>query len=474
MRWLLSTLFILSCWASVAQQLIWEKRFSLARGSFNVISRNLDSSYSVVGESYERRHSVLVNSMLGPGYLDGLFQTRITKNGDTLWTKPLGVSRYLRAGTRGSSHELYTLTVPQSLPDSSIQYPYFYILKTDTAANILSANIYKLNIQSQTANGMFQAANGDLVVYGYTTPGTLFGNTQCDWLLMRIAPDGRLKWWRIYNPLAGYACGCTAAEDMNGRIVMVGTKDAQLATQVVDSNGVVVRPMKEIRVNTQNVALLNTDVRFHPDGGFVISTLEFGTPLYGRLIKIDTAQNLVWQQRVLGVPRSPFVTTDSSIYVLWIDPVDARFKKYDNNGNLLNSLVIRTFPTGGNPGHTFNDALFDQDGSATVVGSQTNGSGSQAYIARIANIGIPYDPVSTPSPVVHAGPLYGFPNPASREFTVTGLSPTAQYQLYSISGQQYTLPTQQFDAQLVLDVSALPKGMYFLKSGGRVLRFVKE
>lgn len=65
-------------------------------------------------------------------------------------------------------------------------------------------------------------------------------------------------------------------------------------------------------------------------------------------------------------------------------------------------------------------------------------------------------------------------NPASREFTVTGLASGAPFQLYSISGQQHTVPTQRFDAQQVLDISALPSGLYFLKSDGRVLRFLKE
>jgi hypothetical protein len=324
---------------------------------------------------------------------------------------------------------------------------------------------------------MFQAANGDLVVYGYTSPGTLFGNTQCDWLLMRIAPDGRLKWWRIYNPLAGYACGCAATEDINGRITMVGTKDAQLATQVVDSNGVVVRPMKEIVVNTRNVAMSIINVKTYLDGGLVITSQEMGQPAFSQLIRLDTAGSILWKIREPGGSRSPFVSTDSTICALWINTVEGRLYKYRPDGTVISSALIRAFQ-GGNSTLAFFDALFDQDGSATVVGTTrlTNATGSPqgAYIARISNIGIPYDPVSVPGPVVHAGPLYGFPNPASREFTVTGLAPGAPFQLYSISGQQHTVPTQRFDAQQVLDISALPSGLYFLKSGGRVLRFLRE
>jgi hypothetical protein len=165
------------------------------------------------------------------------------------------------------------------------------------------------------------------------------------------------------------------------------------------------------------------------------------------------------------------------MYLLWVGPDDCQLKKYDLNGTQLNSVLLRTFPPGGRSGHGYTDALFDYDGSATVVGAQSDGRGTSAIIARIANIGIPYSPVSAPNQVVHSGgQLFGFPNPAREYFTVTGVleGRVLDLRLYGVNGQLYEVKYQRFDSQVQLDVSGLPAGMYFLRSGGRVLKFVRE
>ena len=80
-------------------------------------------------------------------------------------------------------------------------------------------------------------------------------------------------------------------------------------------------------------------------------------------------------------------------------------------------------------------------------------------------------PVSI-STVEDVASLSVYPNPASTLLTVSHCSPNG-VQIFDITGRE-VLASQTHDTTLRLDISQLPQGMYFLKSGGSTLKFVKQ
>ena len=78
----------------------------------------------------------------------------------------------------------------------------------------------------------------------------------------------------------------------------------------------------------------------------------------------------------------------------------------------------------------------------------------------------------------NVSPLRVFPNPATGQLTIDcrdGARPVPTVEIYSVVGQRlnnYQLSIVNY--QLIIDVSHLASGMYFLKIGDKVTKFVKE
>jgi hypothetical protein len=66
-----------------------------------------------------------------------------------------------------------------------------------------------------------------------------------------------------------------------------------------------------------------------------------------------------------------------------------------------------------------------------------------------------------------------FPNPAQQKITVLGLPIKAKYVIVNPQGG-IVIQGQSFESTSNIDVSSLPSGIYFLRSGGIAQRFVKE
>ena len=65
-----------------------------------------------------------------------------------------------------------------------------------------------------------------------------------------------------------------------------------------------------------------------------------------------------------------------------------------------------------------------------------------------------------------------FPNPATTTLTLTNCTP-GPIQLFDMTGRKVVEATANADP-LTLDISQLPKGVYFLKSGPNTIKLVKR
>jgi hypothetical protein len=182
----------------------------------------------------------------------------------------------------------------------------------------------------------------------------------------------------------------------------------------------------------------------------------------------------------------PIVNGDGSIVVFnaKIQPFSSSLTKYNSIGNVVWRLPIST-TMDENP-----DLLgmaYVSDTSAILVGAiddrrpQSWQNYEDAYFVRISGIGTPFDPVSTPKG--RGQQFVAFPNPATDHITVqvNGASESASVQLYDAQGrllEQHYTSASETGQQLTLQISALPSGVYHLKTvlAGSVQtsRFVKH
>jgi len=69
-----------------------------------------------------------------------------------------------------------------------------------------------------------------------------------------------------------------------------------------------------------------------------------------------------------------------------------------------------------------------------------------------------------------------FPNPTSGQLHLRSyeLQENTEYQIYSVVGQLLQSEIVNLQSEIEIDVSHLANGMYFLKIGNKVVKFIKE
>jgi hypothetical protein len=481
--------FVLLSYSIFAQSLVWSRNYSVNiyanRDLFKRIVGVDSNAIYTFGQS--SRFKVYGYSLYpGFGYFNSALITRIRSNGDTLWSKNLFTPGEPRDVVIAPNGNFKVLTQPLFFRDTSIRRPAISIIEVDTAGIVLNEKTYQVPIPNQVIQGMFQARNGDLVVYGYSTPGTLFANTQCDWLLMRIGVDGRMKWHKVYNPLARFACGCTASEDFDDKILMVGIKDDDIAWQSVDSSGVIVSPPINMGLSMPNGQMASYMWNRFPDGGYFLNaTVITNVQAWHYLRKYDAAGQQLWNRRVIGgsATRS-LLNQDGSVVVNWYDRATRFYKveKLSATGssvwtcNLFQTGLSQDYPKG-----DFTDAMYFPDESAVICGSvDPDGRGYLGRLARISNFGNRFSPVSIPDSKWPASGAFEvpvpYPNPASDVVQFRYLDQQGNITLYGPQGQlvaQYEILPGQ-----ALSTTGLASGTYFwrLSAGNKLWsgRLVRE
>ena len=107
-------------------------------------------------------------------------------------------------------------------------------------------------------------------------------------------------------------------------------------------------------------------------------------------------------------------------------------------------------------------------GMAAITVSTADG----AKVASCA-VTVTKDPVANAIAIVDDCLLMAYPNPTDGIVTVTGLAPGAIVRIFSIAGTQVTTLTAEAET-IVIDLSSLAAGMYFLNVDGRTLRVIRK
>ncbi len=107
------------------------------------------------------------------------------------------------------------------------------VVKLDMTGAVIWANTYGPDNHSDVAMGLEPAANGDLLVTGYTKEAGEGGGTY----IMRLDPNGLLLWWKDYRFIDPSG---SIREEPNGDIVVAGTAN-------------------DFNTGVQDVALMQTD-----------------------------------------------------------------------------------------------------------------------------------------------------------------------------------------------------------------------
>ncbi|HVN48046.1 MAG TPA: FG-GAP-like repeat-containing protein [Bacteroidota bacterium] len=105
------------------------------------------------------------------------------------------------------------------------------VMKIDSAGNLLWAKRYPYSY-NENAQGIIKARNGDYLIIGDSNPG---GSTTSNVLLLRIDPNGNVKWVKLYSSSdfqRPYLWGNALVELSDGSMVMEGVVGTSSSTNV--------------------------------------------------------------------------------------------------------------------------------------------------------------------------------------------------------------------------------------------------
>ena len=105
-------------------------------------------------------------------------------------------------------------------------------------------------------------------------------------------------------------------------------------------------------------------------------------------------------------------------------------------------------------------------GTARITVTTANGS-LTAYITITVT-----DPVS--NDIVDDASFTAYPNPTSGPVTLTGITAGQQIRIYNLAGTQVATHTATTDGRMTIDLSALPRGTYILKTGTETVKVVRK
>jgi hypothetical protein len=303
-----------------------------------------------------------------------------------------------------------------------------FLYKVDSSGDSLSLHTYGHPDYDFIGNKIIRAQNGDFLIAGFARDG--FDE---DRLLMRIAPNGELLWYEIYEgdflPLGTYDVFNTMLELSDGSILLGGRY-----TNVLDD-------------------------------------------LDANLIKVDGEGNVIWDQLYGGDQSDAFEEVELRNDTLFIggstrsgipsESVDAWVMALDTAGNTLWS---HTYNPDGVPDNEANDYLYDftltSDGGMAFCGWSSRET-QDAWIMKLDGNGL-CDTASCFPDLVGITPqvLTGmptpriFPNPASDYLTIqNSVGDALTWTFYNQLGQQVWQSTTN-GSSTTIDISRLPAGVY--------------
>lgn len=382
---------------------LWSKTFGgIGSEVGHSVQQTTDGGYIIAGYT----------TGFGAGAPD-VYLVRTDVNGNMLWTKTFGGTNsddgYSVRQTSDGGYIIVGFTYSFGAGNNDV-----YLIKTDTTGNPLWTKTYGAS-NFDYAYSVEQTTDGGYIIVG----GTLsFGVGGGDVYLIKTDTIGNVLWANTFGA-ANYDFGLCVQQTSDGGYIVSGTSD---------SFGAGLQDVYLLKTNTIGNVLwsrtfggvgdefgVDNGVEQTTDGGYIIAsaTASFGAGLYDvYLIKTDTLGNS-------GCNESNPTTITNSTGTIVTTPA-----------TLVSSGGITSSPT-------------------TVTNSGGIVTGLCSNVGIIEN-NIPVNKISI------------FPNPSSGVFTIDTELTKGELEIYNVLGEKVK-SLQIASSKVEIDLSAQPKGIYFIK-----------
>jgi hypothetical protein len=451
-------------------QVISEKRFIFGNGDYATSGTLLLDSSFLISYSDSR---FISNLGIGKGLL------RLNRNLDTLnsFVLPekgninqlilLDSSKVLAVGTVANSNQIF-----KGRADC---YDLNYTLQ------------WILNLDSLKGTNIIQSAcidtNGFIYMTGYQDLDTVRGfNSRV--FCLRMTSFGTIDWFKFYDWGSPLQASYSIAQMENGNFMVGGTTGALIVGMELDENGNRVAPLTTFFTPDSLYYNTNTIIQPLPNSRFFVRGIQ--QPGYVCLAITDRFGTALWREYGRGGVSIPMIhASDGSITIGRSDSgsTNYRFERIRNDGTLLWRL---SYPNTINQLYrNFGAIIPSYEGWGLAYGRKVDYSiaKTSVFLAKIANVGYPAPPLSTPLSV-QVQAVSAYPNPTVGAVVlgipslVAGQATSVLVDALDMRGVRHQLLATNDLGGYRLDLSSLPAGLYHLSLvvGGQryVARVVRE
>jgi len=212
-------------------------------------------------------------------------------------------------------------------------------------------------------------------------------------------------------------------------------------------------------------------VRYNPDGSYDNSFGENGKVIFTET-NFDANDSF---RRLLVQPDSKILLGGTSSYPYPYNRTFLYLTRVSSNGTIdesfgVNGVVVKNFYPGQNKFTNYiEDLILTENGKIITIGHKTEDMQyRETFVARFKN-----DSLMDIEDFFNFPELVAYPNPTQDFITIKNIKD--KFVLYNSIGQKINVPyIQKENGEFVLNLSYLPKGVYFLKTVNKSIKLIKD
>jgi predicted secreted protein len=400
---------------------------------------------------------------------------KFTPKGDTLWIKSVGHN-----GSNPRICKGYGSTIFLSFTE--------YVFLRSDDINLMqfneegdSLNCWLIsNTPSTDINRIIQARDSSLLLVGQAPPSKGISGTG-DMIIIHLEPTYGFVWFNNHYRDNSYTMGSWIEETPDSTFIASGMAGSHIWAIEIDRDGNEIQRQTFYQDPNFYVFDNTSAVQQAPDGRFIVSGSPISAPTsfyYLGSHESFTSPQKIWGGETLpvtGLP--PHVQADGSILVYRNRNAKRYLSRLAQDSATIWDVFVQSQLSNQQP-HLYAFAYLS-DSVGVGVGyidiPNINNQGYDFYICRIQNLGQPYNPTAVKPLAKRSGlpSLIAYPTPVTTSLTVHTRAREA-LQLMNLSGQVVVRAAPILDGTTVLNVSALPSGLYFLRQGQSTIKVVVQ